>query len=234
MMKVLIAAVFLLFGSVTGRPPGQSSLDRVVAAEHPISLRGVPLDKLVASRLSILSRSVGLLVGFEEAQDPAAASAPSLASDLRGATVREALDRLVAADPRYEWREMDGMVIVRSVKAWADCSHFMNRDVEVTARDLHGAEAIALLFLLIDPTVGEGRPMPGGLSAGFTVEPFQGTVLQAFNHLARAGRLSWRVAYGPHNAGDARVMSLTLAEMEGPQTGFSRPLRPLRATCGPR
>ena len=209
-----------------------ASLDRTVTAEHPISLHGVPPEQLVSSRLSILSKVTGLLVGFEGSTAPAPATRTSPAGDLRGIKAREALNRLVAADSRYEWREMDGVVVVRPVGAWTECSHFMNRIVDVPGGDVAGPEVIAMLFRLIDPTIPQGRPLPGARPQRFPVRPFKGPLLEALNHLARSGRHSWRLTYGSEQTDDAREVSITLAPLNGAQTGFSTTLRLMPAECG--
>jgi hypothetical protein len=43
--------------------------------------------------------------------------------DVRGVTLRQALDAVVAKDRRYSWREVDGVVVVRPVAAWRDPEH---------------------------------------------------------------------------------------------------------------
>src|SRR5688572_17182724 len=48
---------------------------------------------------------------------------------LRGLTAREALDRLIALDPRYRWFESEGVILVRPLVAWTDPDHFLHRTV---------------------------------------------------------------------------------------------------------
>jgi hypothetical protein len=40
--------------------------------------------------------------------------------NLTGLTLRQALDTLVQIDPRYEWREVSGVPVVRPARAWSD------------------------------------------------------------------------------------------------------------------
>jgi hypothetical protein len=49
--------------------------------------------------------------------------------DVRGVPMRLALDAVVAKDRRYEWREMDGVVVVRPRPAWRDPGHPLLRPV---------------------------------------------------------------------------------------------------------
>jgi hypothetical protein len=44
-------------------------------------------------------------------------------------TLGRALNALVAGDPRYAWREQDGMLIIRPVEAWRDATNFLNESV---------------------------------------------------------------------------------------------------------
>jgi hypothetical protein len=49
--------------------------------------------------------------------------------DIRGVTLRQALDAAVGADRRYEWRYIDGVVVVRPASAWRDAEHPLSRMV---------------------------------------------------------------------------------------------------------
>jgi hypothetical protein len=49
--------------------------------------------------------------------------------DIRGTTLRQALDAVVAKDRRYEWRYIDGVVVVRPASAWRDPGHPLLRTV---------------------------------------------------------------------------------------------------------
>jgi hypothetical protein len=68
-----------------------------------------------ASRLGRKSRLTGL----------SRKRAPTI--DLRGVTLRQALDAAVAADRRYEWRYVDGVVVVRPAASWRDFDHPLSR-----------------------------------------------------------------------------------------------------------
>ena len=56
-------------------------------------------------------------------------STPTALIVTNGLTLRQLLDALVDADPRYEWRLVDGVVVVRPVAAWADADHPLHRAV---------------------------------------------------------------------------------------------------------
>jgi hypothetical protein len=63
--------------------------------------------------------------------------------DIRGVTLRQALDAAVAADRRYEWRYIDGVVVVRPASAWRDAEHPLSRMVSEGASLLDQVNAIA-------------------------------------------------------------------------------------------
>lgn len=47
-------------------------------------------------------------------------------NNLRGLTVGQAIDKLVAMDPRYRVVQRDGVVVIRPVAAWADAQNELN------------------------------------------------------------------------------------------------------------
>lgn len=49
--------------------------------------------------------------------------------DIRGVTLRHALDAAVTADRRYEWHYIDGVVVVRPASSWRDPAHPLSRMV---------------------------------------------------------------------------------------------------------
>ena len=46
--------------------------------------------------------------------------------NLRGLTIRAALEKLSALDPRYRWVETDGLIVMRPLEAWADPKNMLN------------------------------------------------------------------------------------------------------------
>ena len=96
--------------------------------------RDVPLIVSIAARL-------GIPLGFEEAgalkegvsmpfnTSGGASGATPLVSvrprplDLRGATLRQALDAVVSANRRYEWRDVAHVAVVRPRASWRDPEH---------------------------------------------------------------------------------------------------------------
>ena len=58
--------------------------------------------------------------------------------DVRGVPLRHALDAAVAKDRRYEWREMEGVVVVRPRAAWHDPRHPLHLPSDVSTGTLLG------------------------------------------------------------------------------------------------
>lgn len=226
--SVVLMLTTLLLASTKQEPP----LNRVIVSDQEIDLTSPPGDKLVGSRLGIISQLVGIPVGFEEAAEPFAQQRLRSTADLRGMTVRAALDRLVAEDPRYGWRDMNGVVVVRPVSSWSNCSHFFNRRVSVSRTDVTMTGAIALLFTLLDPSAPEAK-VPPAESHGetFTLVIHDSPLLDAFNEIARAHRISWQISGAGPASDQKRMISLTLRASDGYRTGLSRELQPLPASC---
>jgi hypothetical protein len=63
--------------------------------------------------------------------------------DIRGVTLRQALDAAVAVDRRYEWRSIEGVVVVRPASAWSDPEHPLLRTVSPGTSLLDEVNAIA-------------------------------------------------------------------------------------------
>jgi hypothetical protein len=49
---------------------------------------------------------------------------------IAGLTMRQVLDLIVGLDPRYTWREVDGVAVVRPSAAWSDPNDALNRHVQ--------------------------------------------------------------------------------------------------------
>jgi len=109
-----------------------------------------------------------------------------------GLTLRQALDAVVGAERRYEWRDLDGVVVVRPVAAWQDAAHPLLRPAP--ALRLHEArvsEAYDAVHRVVDArSTGSARALDDEppLSLDFP----GGTLFDLLNALARAhGRLRW-------------------------------------------
>jgi hypothetical protein len=61
--------------------------------------------------------------GYEKGRGPALESPVNLL----GMTMAEAMDTLVALDPRYLWLETGGVIVIRPIDAWNNKQHFLHR-----------------------------------------------------------------------------------------------------------
>ena len=93
-----------------------------------------PGEERLRFLLTLIARSARVPIGFEEVAgtpmpyDGNLSRIPSSeGTGLIGLTVGEAVDALVSADPRYSWREQDGLILIRPVEAWADPAHFLHQ-----------------------------------------------------------------------------------------------------------
>lgn len=122
--------------------------------------------------------------------------------DVRGLTLRQALDAAVASDRRYEWRDIDGVVAVRPKAAWRDRDHPLLRPV--TAADLDAAGL---------PADADGR-----------------TVFDVLNAAVRArGRSQWSVRSEIStiflDRGRAVTVTQPVVRLDGPAGSREIPLR---------
>ena len=87
-------------------------LDRIVGTVGPEPLRVIGGFSEGAAK--DLSRAVGVPFGFEDLPSNELTVSFQEPVSLTGVSLRQALDFLSAADPRYEWREIEGMIVVSS------------------------------------------------------------------------------------------------------------------------
>ncbi len=109
----------------------------------------------------------------------------------------EALNAAMAANPRYEWRAIGDVVVVRPKGAWSNASNPLNRQVHnLQVENATESGALAGLRALIytdrfDALPNSGKPV------AFDVQ--SGTILDAFNKLIQsADDVLWHAAYRPN------------------------------------
>jgi hypothetical protein len=214
-----------------GPAPGQAlSLDRPLeATEHLIYVeRGTPpSDASEWGLLTRIARVANVPFGFEcDEQEPREAVSSTVeVRYVTGATLRQALDAFVALDPRYQWKDVRGVLVVRTMRAWTNPGDPLNHQVQ----DIHWADvnvytALNRLAHLLYP--GDSRDRFEGLllrdERTFTVEVRQGTVIDALNAAARAdGELGWWARYGA--TPQTTRFALTLGHYgNGPSLGWPK------------
>jgi hypothetical protein len=189
-----------------GVVPLQSALDeRLTTTEHfmyaaPGDLT-MPSDAAETGFLSRVARVASVPFGFEadESSPRPALSRTVEAHSISAATLREALDAFVRLDPRYQWRDLQGVFVVRTVAAWKDPANALNQPVrDINWRDLTVLAAYDRIAQLLYPHGGElysGFKVKGDRL--FSVNVTRGTIVDVLNAAARAdGELGWSVRYG--------------------------------------
>ena len=132
MIRSVLAALALATALQQTTPTGQAGLDRAI--DEYLRLRLPPGPCAIAGMAGRIAQAVGMPVGVEYppvacAAERTPASNDSEQLELYGLTAREALDRLVALDPRFRWIESDGVVVMRPNQAWDDPRHFLHRSI---------------------------------------------------------------------------------------------------------
>ena len=171
-------------------PPHENSpalSDRIVGSlvgERPIVVSG-PYPSAVSQLAAATKVPMGIeFLGPEY---------PALAADIpaTGRPLRDVLDAMIAVDPRYEWRELPGVIVMRPAAAWRDPDSLLFRlvpAVEMTGVSLTDAATHVARAL--------GHPSPLVMPRGTTIslnQP-QGTMLDLVNAVVRAhGEMFWEL-----------------------------------------
>ena len=106
-------------------------------------------------------------------------------------TLQSALTTLVTLDPRFEWRNLDGVIVLRPVTAWRDPASPLYHTVnELRLEDTTVAKAIGAFTTRVGSPEHARNSFPD--TRTFTVDVPQGTVLDLLNGIARShGELCW-------------------------------------------
>jgi hypothetical protein len=223
-------SVILLALAVSSSANAQSLSSTLVPDQPALALELPSRGRGTFEVMQRILTSAAVPFGLEQSPDPISAVStdvnlePQRSLAVNGLSIRAALDRIIAIDPRYEWEETDGRIIVRG--AMLQGTGILNRRIPgLTLTRATLQDTVRALARTIDP----GRPDAGLLTmgVGMAVEPNDGaqrstpgpasisislgetTVFEALNALARAGRLSWVIRYdGP---ADHEGTSITLS-----------------------
>ena len=175
-----------------GRPepvPGGPMLERVVgrkATGDPLILRG-------AYDLPELARAARVAMGLE-LLPPGDRRSGSDGVNVTGLSLREALTTLMALDPRYEWVELDGVVVVRPVMAWTQPDHPLSRTTgPARLENATVVDAVHYLQALLEPGMRfTPEPDRSVEARRITVSTARGPLLPLLNAIARSfGELCW-------------------------------------------
>jgi hypothetical protein len=185
-------------------------VDRIVGSLNGSPAR-VTLSSLTGAQLVPLASVSGVAIGFEGVS-PKPFAQPIVATGRRLGAV---LDALVKADPRYEWREDDGAMVIRPVEAWRDNASLLEtRVARISLKDMMAGDALRLLSQMF----GVEPLFSGTDSRRFSVEVRDGaSLLEALNAIVRAhGSLAW--SFEPLGPGSPLSMQFTIGG-----TGFGIP-----------
>jgi hypothetical protein len=119
-------------------------------------------------------------MGLELAPGNAARFTSKTPKTLTGLTVRAALDLMAGIDSRYEWREMNGVIVLRAPDAWNRANHPLHLPIQhVTLREIRARNALSVTAALlgapqyVDTQLGDNKR--------FSVHVGGGTVLDFLN-----------------------------------------------------
>ena len=183
---------------------GQSAAERVIVQDVKVALPPIPCTvTTMAFRIAqVVEEPVGIERWPEDCPLPPR-SAESITDwlTLTGLNARDALDRLMELDRRYEWREMDGVIVVRPRIAWTDSSHFLHRTVSsFTVRNKHLGSTLEAVIDALGPfpwPAGE-RFVSSTRQADRVISVNLGTtsIIEILNAVVRThGAISWSVYY---------------------------------------
>ena len=208
--------------AVVSTAPGaraQSALDRPVGPDF----WGKPLviKKLTATEIGALAAAAHVPMGFEWAWsgEPAV-----LAVRASGRPLRAVLDAIVAADPRYEWRDDGGVAVLRPAVTWTDRDDFLHRSAPAIRFDDVGVDdALQLVVGLFGGDLHPSQRTALGDITRFNLDVPAGSVLEALNAIVRAhGALAWGIEPFPVTpTAPGTVLSPYMASLVSAGTGRS-------------
>lgn len=185
----------------------QPRLDRVV----PNGPGGRPMtfNQQWPQQIGNLARVMGVPMGIESTP---AGSVPAVAVPLSGLTLREALDTLARA-ARYEWRVMDGVIVLRPRGAWDEPSHPLDLLMEeVRLEDAVAQQALAVACVALGASEGPRMPERRRFTLGFP----GGRLIDFLNGVVREhGALVWSFAFTPTMVAPWRVSLSLLSGSSG-------------------
>jgi hypothetical protein len=213
-MKGFVAALMcvVVVGAVGGQSnQTESVLDRIVAPQTnggPFVF-APPIKDWSDQAVIGVGKAADIVVGFEAAPEVERLLVPMTAArkaeldsrrriSLAGKPVREALDTIVAIDPRYRWIDVHGVPVVRPWTSWVDPKHLLNQVVgAVDWPETNLSRALWDVETLMTGTVMAGS-VPGADRAPFFTVQTAGPVaiMELLNTVALAhGHAAWQVRH---------------------------------------
>jgi hypothetical protein len=218
-----VAVTFLIQGAQVF---GASKLDRAATGKFYVSDIEEPDDCAMFDLFDQVARASNVPLGFENVADCGFGRRTIVrearARILSASTAREAFDQVAALNANFEWREVDGMVVVRPAGAWRDAGNLLNLPTHsFQVMNVAGDDA---LYRVLDATtprityVQSHQRASGSLDAPVSVDFNGGSLLRALNAVVRAkGDAEWRVGYA---SGEAAILIGRLSKLSEPAVGY--------------
>ena len=166
----------------------------------PMPPCGVPVIAERISETAGIPAGIEFIPGCRQTEPPRPRNAEEMS--FLGLTAEEALNRLIAMDPRYHWVETDGVILLRPLEAWQDQHHFMNATISefgFTDQNVTGASVMigaAIHARAVEPPTIETPLSTAQGNQHFSVTPRTTSILEAANAVVRAhGSLHWILTY---------------------------------------
>jgi hypothetical protein len=181
-----------------------------------------PDAEATANRIVTLAMMGGVPLGFEDAAsgiEPA-----SLPQIQAGGSVRDALNSVVIADPRYTWRVVNGVIVVRPANAWADKKDALSVPAgEVDWHDVTPVQALTYVGDLILRHSVIPVPDADPKAKHFSIDLASGSILDVLNEVVRVhGGLAWTAIRAKGEQSSAPP-SITLTWLDGQNQSTWRP-----------
>ena len=191
------------------RPTVQTNrLERVLTApRYDLEIKG-----LTQNTINVLSAVSGVPFGFEEVgaltysprppcpavDDPIPPYEPPTRTQLvaaEGQRLRYVLTSLVAVNPEYEWRDMQGVVVIRPIGSWGNPSHPLAVPAPpVQSKDMRAEDPLRLVLqaLRLPAAVEDPSQITFPDRKRFAMDFRSGTALDLLNAIVRQhGELTW-------------------------------------------
>lgn len=123
--------VLALTAGFTATAAADSS-NPLLSRRMPASADGRPAEwqreQTILEVMRMLRARVGVPIVWEEAPGPLVKL--NRTYDITNADVQTILNGIVAIDPRYLWRKVNGVIVIRPIAAWANPANPLNARVE--------------------------------------------------------------------------------------------------------
>jgi len=185
-----------------------NSLERVLTApRYDLEIKGVSHNTI-----NVLSAVSGVPFGFEEVgalaynprppcaavDDPIPPYEPPTRTQLvavEGQRLRHVLTSLIAVNPEYEWRDMQGVIVIRPIGSWGNPSHPLAVPApEVQSKDIRAEDPLRVVLkaLRLAAAIEDATQITFPDRKRFALDFRSGTVFDLLNAIVRQhGELTW-------------------------------------------